>query len=105
MDLASLGRWWRQSVCHICKQAADEKKLVATNSEPAYIKNGYSNWKDAVLNFTKHENSICQKDAVLKMVTAPKSIYDVGELLSKEHQKEKADCPQSLLTIIEMESF
>ena len=71
-------------LCLTCKQAADEKKLVATNSEPAYIKNGYSNWRDAVLNFTKHENSICQIDAVLKMVTTPKRMDDVRELLWKE---------------------
>ena len=87
-------------LCFTCKKAHDEKKLLAHNAEPSFIQKGYTNWKDATNNFRKHEQSKCHADAVLKTVTAPKTMPDVGEMLWSQHAKEKAECRQCLLKII-----
>lgn len=55
-----------------------------SNIELTYISHGYTNWKDATTNFTKHERSKCHTDAVLKMVTVPWSMGDVQDMLSAQ---------------------
>ena len=77
--------------CYICTKAYNEKKLSASSVESAYITNGYTNWKDAINNFNQHERSKCHADSVLKMVTVPRSMKDVGECLSSQHAKEKSE--------------
>ena len=42
---------------------------------------GFSNWKEGVVKFNKHEGSCCHKDAILSTVTLPAATDDVTELL------------------------
>ena len=79
-----------KAFCYICTKAFTEKKLSASCKELTYISNGYTNWKDAINNFTQHEKSKCHAESVLKIVTVPKTMKDVGECLSSQHAKEKS---------------
>lgn len=73
--------------------------------ELTYISRGYSNWKDATTNFMKHEQSKCHIDAVLKIVTIPKSMGDVQEMLSAQCAKDKLERRQHLMKILENIKF
>ena len=70
-----------------------------------YISNGYTNWKDAINNFTPHEKSKCRAESVLKMVTVPKTMQDVGECLSSQHAKEKSERHQLFMKILQNIAF
>ena len=87
--------------CHTCVKAYKEKKLVAPNLEWSFISHGYTNWKDATVNFAKHEQSTCHEDAALKILSAGKTIPDVGESLSSQHAVEKEERRVCLLKIIQ----
>ena len=51
---------------------------------------GFCNWKDRTIAFRNHENSLCHKEAVEKvLLTLPATTRDVGELLSSAHAREK----------------
>ena len=76
--------------CYICTKVYNEKKLSASSVELPYINNGYTNWKDSINNFNQHERSKYHADSVLKMVTIPRSMKDVGECLLSQHAKEKS---------------
>ena len=52
--------------------------------EQTFISTGFSNWKDAIAKFTKHESSQCHKESVLKTVTLPATTSDVSEMLSSQ---------------------
>ena len=83
--------------------ANQEKKLSSQNIDSAFIFDGNSNWKNATdskKGFTKHMNSQCFKDTVLKVITLSQATLDVGETLSHLHRKEKAFNRQKLLKII-----
>ena len=70
-----------------------------------YITNGYTNWKDAINNFNQHERSKCHADSVLKIVTIPKTMKDVGECLSSQHAKEKSERRQLFMKILQNIAF
>lgn len=54
-----------------------------------FVSKGFTNWKDATVAFQSHQQTKCHKDAVDVVITIPSTTKDVGELLSKEHAKEK----------------
>ena len=91
--------------CYVCTKAYNEKKLSASSIESAYITNGYTNWKDAINNFNQHERSKCHADSVLKIVTVPKTMKDVGECLSSQHAKEKSERRQLFMKILQNIAF
>ena len=91
--------------CYICAKAYNEKKLSASSVESAYIIIGYTNWKDAINNFSQHERSKCHTDSVLKIVTVPKTMKDVGECLSSQHAKEKSERRQLFMKILQNIAF
>ena len=71
--------------CYLCQQAVKENKLQwASNSDDAFIQRGFSNWKAAVDKFSQHEKSKCHKESILKIITAPSTMEDVAESLSKQ---------------------
>ena len=49
--------------CFTCIAAYQQKHLHAVS---CFISTGYSNWKDAVSKFTKHDSSQCHQESVLK---------------------------------------
>ena len=87
--------------CHLCKQAATEKKLMASKCvDEAFTSRGFSNWKDATASFARHEQSKCHKEATHAIVTVPSCYKDCAEMLSSQHAKEKADSRHMLLKIL-----
>ena len=77
-------------MCFTCACAHAENKLQwSSNADFAFVKKGFSNWKDATGRFGIHAASKCHKEAVLKLVTLLSTTKDVGESLSAAHQQEK----------------
>lgn len=69
-------------LCFYCAKAAALKiSSLATKSEPAFISEGFSNWKKALSRFDSHENSGCHRFSMqqLKQVSTP-----VDSLLSEQ---------------------
>ena len=78
--------------CFTCMKACLESKLYSSlNAESAFTSPGFTNWKKASERFNNHEALKCHKEAVLKMATLPATTQNVGEYLSKEHQREKQE--------------
>ena len=86
--------------CYLCIKAYRDKKLTVSNADKVFITNGFFNWKDACVKFGIHEQSNCHKESVEKIVTLPSSIKDVGEILLNEHNQEKLQRQQVLLSNI-----
>lgn len=86
--------------CHPCMKAHAEGKLRCRTLEPAFIRKGFSNWKDATSLFRKHEESSCHKEAVEAVITLPRVTCDVGELLSQAHAVEKEENRRCLRKIL-----
>ena len=63
--------------------------ILSLGLEKTFVSTGFSNWKDAIAKFSKHEGSQCHKDSVLKTVTLPTTSSDVGEMLSSKLAKER----------------
>jgi len=53
-------------------KANAEGKLRCKSLDPSFVSQGFSNWKDATMLFSKHEESGCHKDAVQVIITIPK---------------------------------
>ena len=74
--------------CHLCMSAEFEKRFLAsTKRDPAFISKGFTYWKDGTSAFNKHLASGCHREAVAAMQVA---VGDIGELLSTQHEQEKA---------------
>ena len=87
-------------LCFTCARAHAENKLQwSSNADFAFVKKGFSNWKDATGKFGIHTASKCHKEAVLKLVTLPSTTKDVGESLSAAHQQEKLQRRQNFLKV------
>ena len=65
--------------------------LSSSCVEQSFISKGYTNWKNATVNFRCHESSHGHKDAVLKTQTLPHTTKDIGESLSQIHAQEKKE--------------
>ena len=77
--------------CYLCMTTDHEGKFLAsTKRDAAFISKGFSYWKEATTAFKKHQSSDCHREAVQAIVIVPQQVRDVGELLSKAHQEEKA---------------
>ena len=63
--------------CHTCMKANSEAKLRCRSLKPAFITQGFNNWKDATMLFCKHEESGCHKDAMQVIIIILKDIPDV----------------------------
>ena len=50
--------------CHVRMGAYRDRKLNSSNLEKVFILNGFSNWKDAIVAFKKHDSSRCHRDSV-----------------------------------------
>lgn len=88
------------ALCHICVNASIENKISSGYAETSFISKGYTNWKDAIKNFSNHEQCNSHKEALERSVTLPKETKDVGELLSQAHAAEKKQNRECLLKIL-----
>ena len=44
---------------------------------------GFSNWKDAIMSFKKHELSDCHRESVEMIISLPKTTKNICEQLSQ----------------------
>ena len=72
--------------------------------DSAFVTGGYFNWKDATRNLS-HEGTSIHKKAVSVVITEPKTIGDVGEMLSSTLSAEKQTNRQYLLKVAESVKF
>lgn len=91
--------------CFHCALAHKKQMLKTSNPDASFIQIGFSNWKDATIRFSKHEQSTCHKSAMQTMVFLPKTTKDVGEQLNFATIKEKENNRQLLMKIIENIQF
>ena len=68
--------------------------------DPAFIYNGFCNWKDATIGFKKHESSLLHLNAMEVMVGVPSCYNDIAEHLSQQHSSDKRNNRQCLLKIL-----
>ena len=72
--------------CHICCKAIKEKVVKLSGlTEASFVRNGYTNWKDATRNFTNHEKTECHRQAVVAL----QPTRDVSEMLSSKIASDK----------------
>ena len=73
--------------CHTCMKAFKEKKMKSTKkADPAFVINGYCNWKDATVGFRNHEVSGCHREAVEVIITLPSTTMNIGAQYIKEKE-------------------
>ena len=79
--------------CYLCMKT----DLSSTRRDPAFISKGFTYWKEATTAFKKHQESECHREASKAILSPPKRT--IGELLSREHQKEQEMNRKMLITI------
>ena len=89
--------------CHTCCKALKTMKVDLTkgNWEASFIANGFSNWKDVMRIFKKHDASDVLKHAVEKLHMLPRTTRDIGESLNTAHEKEKQMNREYLLKVLQ----
>ncbi len=87
--------------CYICYRQHEKSALNSCRNQEAFIKTGYSNWKNALDNFRKHEKSLCHMTAIAFENALRETSGNVAELISMNAQKTMAVNRQCLLQIIE----
>ncbi len=60
--------------CFICIKADKAGKLKSGTKDQAFIRRGFTNWKDGPESFRRHEESKCHKEAHEMIVTIPKTV-------------------------------
>ena len=85
-----------------CLKPPQSGMLTSYKADPAFTKNGFSNWKNAMetkKGFQKHEPSDSHMEA--RYVTSPATVIgNIGDLLSERHALEKSINRKSLLSIL-----
>jgi len=71
----------------------------STKKDDAFISDGYSNWKNALSKFEKHDISQCHQEAAVKMAHRSNGT-NVAGLLSTAHQQERQLARTALYTIV-----
>ena len=98
---------WREKTCglfHTCLKALQRRILTSSNADPAFTKNRFSNWKNAIKKkkeLRKHAFCKSHMEAVARYFTAPATVIgDIGDLLSERHALEKSKNRKILLSIL-----
>ena len=91
--------------CHVYAGAEEEGKLKANSKDLSFIQKGFTNWKDATEGFRRHEQSKCHQDAVQVMTVLPRTVRDIGELLSSARARGKVENRRVLLKIPQKVKF
>ena len=77
------------------------KVKLSGTAEPAFLVNGFTNWKDATRNFTKHGTCDFHRSAAAALTNR----VDIGEMLSKQYATEKRANREYLLKILSSVRF
>jgi len=80
--------------CFSCCKAAKRGKVKTT--EGSFTSKGFTNWKDAIRIFAKHESSDVHKQSTMCV----SSSTDIAELLSTQHAREKEQNRNYFLKIL-----
>ena len=62
--------------------------MKSPSKDLAFIKKGYTNWKDATESFRRHEKSNCHQEAI-QAVLIPSNVPDIGEMVSNLYARNK----------------
>ena len=85
--------------CDICQSCSKfDLFRFSTKKDDAFIFSGNDNWKHALEKCSKHENSQCHQEAVIKLANRAKYTNVMG-LLSKAHEQERLLARTALLKI------
>ena len=89
--------------CYVCMRASlEEKFLISTKREKAFISTGFNCWRDGTISFKKHQSTLCHREAVEAVISLPKEIScGAGESLSNMYKQEKATNRKMFLTILQ----
>lgn len=71
------------------------------NQEDAFIRTGYSNWKNALENFRKHETSLCHRTAISCDNALSETSGNIFELINENSKKVMAMNRRCFIKIIE----
>ena len=96
--------------CFNCVRALEKKQVLSDNIDPAFVTQGYRDWKHALergdpnklkkaKGFHKHEESKIHKDAT-EMISITAKSANVSALLSSEYDNQRKANRQNLLKII-----
>ena len=85
--------------CHVCWCAADQKKLITSHKDAAFIYRGFRNWKDSAISMSRHESSDCHKEEYDYSTSS--TTRDIGKQLSETHSHDQRDNRQLLLKLLQ----
>ncbi len=89
-------------LCHPCHLANKLNiKLLTHNSDPAFSKRGYSNWKDATGDFTKHESCAAHRESVTRLIHLKKGESVIAKIDSQK-QKQQKEARVALIKVVEV---
>ena len=82
-------------LCHFCVEA-DRRRLItfSTKGDDAFVKSGFSRWKNALERFAKHEAASTHKEAVLKIKSA--ASVNIGAILDARMKEQQLQRQQAL---------
>ena len=90
--------------CWYCKKATATGQLKSSKREDAFINPGYTNWKNAIAAFRKHEQSDCHKEAV-ETHLLPQQCGDIAERMQESLSEERRVNRAMLFKIIRYNSI
>ena len=88
-----------KAFCYTCMRAQARSLITESKAEQAFVTVGFTNWKDAIRSFTKHEYSESHKEAVLRL-NISKECLDVGKTLTSKSENEMACNRKALLKLM-----
>ena len=107
-------RWnwldWSDSLervlCFPCRMVTGQlgERLFSKNSESAFLKTGFCNWKDATRCFEKHEQSACHAEAVGKWSAYCRGV-NVASQISFHHSDNQKQSQAMLLKLLSTVRF
>ena len=83
------------------RASLEEKFLISTKREKAFISTGFNCWRDGTISFKKHQSKLCHREAVEAVISLPIEMScGIGESLSNMCKQEKATNRKMFLTIL-----
>ena len=89
-------------LCHYCVEV-DHRRLLtfSTKGDDAFMRNGFSRWKNALECFAKHEATGTHKEAVMKLSSVAKvNVCAMLDARMKEQQLQRQRMLQTLLCVL-----
>lgn len=74
-------------------------KVPGNAIDSTFLCGGYFNWKDATVRFGHHKKTLTHTTDVDIIVTLPKTIHNVGDMLASSYATEKAANRHCLMVI------